>query len=508
MEGNVTSTSYNSNPIAVMRAKAQNPGVSGPLTTPADRRAGLPLSFAQQRLWFLAQMEGGNQAYHVSNGLLLRGELDHAALRRALDRIVARHEALRTTFTAIDGQAVQRIAPADDAHFPLLEHDIRLHRTPTGELQRLFELEANLPLDLESGPLIRGRLVQIAIDEHALLISMHHIVSDGWSVGVFIRELNILYAAFRQGLTDPLPDLPMQYADYAAWQRKWVEGEVFQRQAEYWKSTLAGAPSLLELPTDYARPARQSFAGGFEEMVFDPSLSSGLKALSKRNGTTLFMTLLAGWATILARICGQPEVVIGIATANRNRSEIEGLIGFFVNALALRISLDGSPTVSELLARVKSQTVAAQQHQDIPFEQVVEHTRPLRSPAHSPIFQVMFDWQNTPASTLTFPGLVVSPLPSPQHRVAKFDLRLSLQETNGTIAGGIEYATSLFEPTTMERFVSNLQVLLQAMIEDDSQLVGRLPLLSAAERHRLLYDFNQTTTDWSRDETAQELLAE
>jgi hypothetical protein len=297
-----------------------------------------------------------------------------------------------------------------------LEHELREHRAAQAELDRLMGMEASAPFDLEHGPLIRGRLIRLADDEHALLLTMHHIVSDGWSMGVLVNELSALYNAFLRGEDDPLPELDIQYADYAVWQRQWIEGEVLQQQAAYWKTALADVPALLELPTDHPRPAQQDYAGAFAEVVLEEELTAGLKELSRRHGATLFMTLLTAWATLLARLSGQQDVVIGTPSANRGRAEIEHLIGFFVNTLAVRLNLSGSPSVSELFAQARLQTLAAQQHQDIPFEQVVELAHPVRSLAHSPLFQVMFAWQNTAEGGVELPGLELSRLKSPPHR--------------------------------------------------------------------------------------------
>src|SRR5947207_175588 len=456
-----------------------------PAITRAARGERLPLSFAQQRLWFLAQMEGVSEAYHVPFGVRLKGKLDRGALRGALDRVVARHEALRTTFITVEGEAVQRILSAEESRFDLLEHDLRNCIDVRNELKGLIAQEVSTPFDLEAGPLIRGRLIRQAEDEHTLLITMHHIVSDGWSMGVLIRELSVLYGAFVRGEADPLPELSLQYADYAVWQRKWIEGDILRQQGEYWKRALADAPAVLEIAGDHARPGQQDYAGGWEDLVVDEELTAGLKELSKRQGTTLYMTMLAGWGALLGRLSGQQDVVIGTPVANRGRMEIEGLIGFFVNTLALSLDLSGSLRVGELLQQAKEQALAGQQHQDIPFEQVGEILRPVRSLSHSPIFQVMLAWQNAPEGRFELPGLEVKPLESAPRVMAKFDLTLSLREAGNRIVGGLEYATGLFEGTTIERYLGYYCRLLEGMVGDDEQEVDGLEVLSEVERRRV-----------------------
>ncbi|MGA3706605.1 amino acid adenylation domain-containing protein, partial [Ralstonia nicotianae] len=473
----------------VAQAIVRGRGRALPAITVADRSGPLPLSFAQQRLWFLAQMEGGSEAYHIPVGLRLKGELDEDALRRSLDRIVARHEALRTRFVAEDGQAVQLIVPAD-VGLTLEWVDLSTEEASEHQLGLLAEAEARAPFDLEQGPLIRGRLVKLGEQEHVLLITMHHIVSDGWSQGVLARELGTLYEAYRAGNADPLPALPIQYADYAVWQRRWLEGGELQRQGTYWEQALAGAPTLLSLPTDRARPAQQDYAGGSVEVIFDETLSAGLRKLSQRHGTTLFMTVLAGWSALLSRLSGQEEVVVGSPVANRTRSEVESLIGFFVNTLALRVEV-GSATVSELLGRVKSRVLEAQAHQDLPFEQVVERVRPVRSLSHSPVFQAALSWLNTEAMVLKLDGLTIEHLADESY-TAKFDLSLALREHDGRIAGSLDYATALFDRKTIERYLGYLHRLLKAMAADDSQEVNRIALLDEGERAQLLDSWNET----------------
>jgi amino acid adenylation domain-containing protein len=459
-----------------------------PPIVPVDRGGRLPLSFAQQRLWFLEQMGGLGSAYHAAQRLRMRGALDRAALRRALDGIVARHEALRTTFTAMDGAPEQRIASAD-VGFPLVELD--LAGRPEAELDRLMADEARAPFDLRRGPLVRGCLVRLADDDHVLLLTMHHIVTDGWSMGVLFDELSALYAAHREGRDARLAPLAVQYADYAAWQRRWVEGDLLREQAEYWTRTLAGAPERLELPTDRPRPAETDHAGAGFPVELDAELTAGLKALSRRHETTLYMTLLAGWAAVLGRLSGQDDVVIGTPTANRGRQEIEGLIGFFVNTLALRVDLSGAPTVARLLERVKERALESQRHQDIPFEQVVELVRPARSMAYHPLFQVMLDWRNAPRD-LVLPGLELGRAAGVERDTAKFDLSLSLWESDGRIAGSLTYATSLFDRETAERWMGYLRRVLREMVADDARGVERLELMPASERALVVDVWNRT----------------
>jgi amino acid adenylation domain-containing protein len=464
----------------------------------ADRSQPLPLSYAQQRLWFLAQMEGVNEVYHMSFGVRLVGKLDRRALGLALDRIVQRHEALRTTFVVADGEPVQRIAAVEDGHFLLRDHDLRQQANSEVGLRQLHEEEAHASFDLEAGPLIRGRLVRQGEDQYALLITMHHIISDGWSMGVLFNELSTLYRAFVRGEADPLPELAVQYPDYAVWQRHWMRGEVLAQQAEYWKTTLAGSPALLELPADHVRPADQEYAGAWSDMVLDERLTAGLKELSQQHGATLYMTLVAGWAALMGRLSGQQDILIGSPVANRRQGELEGLIGFFVNTLVLRTDLSNRPGVGELLERVKTQALGAQQHQDIPFEQVVEAVQPERSLAHSPLFQVMFAWQNAPRGELDLEGLKTMGLEMASHRVARFDLTVSLWELGERIAGGVEYATALFEEATIERYMEYWRRMLEGMVAGSGQIVDCLELLSERERHQLLYEWNQTDATYPK----------
>jgi amino acid adenylation domain-containing protein len=463
----------------------------------ADREQPLPLSWAQQRLWFLDQFDhAAGAAYHMAVALRLDGALDHAALQATLDRIVARHESLRTAFPGSAGAPVQHIAPAG-CGFALRNEDLRAldQEQQQQAVAALGAASASAPFDLASGPLIRGSLLRLADQAHILLLTQHHIITDGWSIGILVREVSTLYAAFSQGLPDPLPALPIQYADYAAWQRQWLQGQALQDQIDFWRTTLAGAPALIELPLDRPRPPVQSYAGASVAVHIAPELAASLRRLAQQHGCTVFMTLLAGWASLLARLSGQTDVVIGTPVANRQRSEVEGVIGFFVNTLALRVRFEDNPSVADLLAQVKAGTLAAYSHQDLPFEQVVEAVQPPRSLSHSPVFQTLLSLDNTPdGGGLAMQGLTLTPLALP-HVTAHFDLSLALTDAAGALAGTLEYAADLFAHGTVERLAAQFTRVLEAMVADAAQSIGDLPLMSPAERAQLLLQFNDTAVD-------------
>ncbi|MFC7519028.1 amino acid adenylation domain-containing protein, partial [Herbaspirillum sp. GCM10030257] len=463
-----------------------------PAITLASRADALPLSFAQQRLWFLSQMEGVSQAYHIPIGLRLSGWLDRRALYRALDRIQARHEALRSTFVLEDGKPVQRISPEDKA-FELRELDLRTHPDREAALEDLARQEAKAPFDLQAGPLVRACLIALADNEHALLVTMHHIVSDGVSKSILVHELSALYSAYIRMEDDPLAPLAIQYADFAVWQRHWLNAERLQAQCEFWKRTLAGAPAVLELPSDRPRPPVQDYAGDHVDLVFDKDLTIALQAMGERYGTTLYMTLLAAWSTLLARLSGQDDIVVGTPVANRNAPEVERLIGFFVNTLALRLDMSGTPTAGGMLQRVKARVLEAQAHQDLPFEQLVELVNPVRSMAHTPVFQSMFAWQADEDASLALPGLELTPLAAVSG-VAQFDLSLHLCLKDGKVTGEIEYATALFDRITIERFATCLRTLARAFASDGAASISRLPLLDEAERADLFAQWNAVET--------------
>ena len=474
----------------------------------ADRGERLPLSWAQQRLWFLDRLDpAASAAYHMPVALRLRGRLDRAALKATLDRLIERHENLRTRFVEADGSPVQRIAPAD-VGFALDEQDLGELAAQQRE-ERIAELgaaEARAPFDLAQGPLIRGRLLRLQDQEHVLLLTQHHIVSDGWSIGVMVREVIALYTAFSQGRPDPLPPLPIQYADYAVWQRGWLQGAALQAQLDFWRDHLRGAPALLELPSDRPRPPVQRYTGGRVDLRLTPALTAALHALSQRHGVTVFMVLLAAWASLLSRLSGQDQIVVGSPVANRNRGEVEPLIGFFVNTIALRVDLGGEPDTAALLAQIKAATLGAYAHQDLPFEQVVEALQPARSLAYAPVFQTMLAFNNTPGNNeLQLPGLSLEMLGTSRY-TAHFDIELALREIDGAIEGNIGYASDLFDHSTIERYAGYLVATLEGLAADAARPVARLPLMPAHERERVLHGYNDSAVEFPREALVHELF--
>ncbi|ORX93280.1 amino acid adenylation enzyme/thioester reductase family protein, partial [Basidiobolus meristosporus CBS 931.73] len=457
---------------------------------PVSRGAALMPSFAQQRLWFLAQMEDVSDIYHMPMALRLRGTLDRYALQGALNTIFSRHESLRSVFVTIEGQPQVQILSSDSG-IPMRVLELQGKQDLDRYVRDLSVNEAHASFDLEQGPLIRAQLIQLAHDDHVFLLTQHHIVSDGWSMGLLTRELSDLYTAFHNGLPDPLAPLTLQYPDYAAWQRKWLSGDRLQEQSEFWRNALAGAPVSITLPTDRPRPSRQSFAGARMPIRVDSHTTLALKRLSQQNGATLFMTILAAWSAVLSRLSGQDDIMIGTPSANRNHRAIEQLIGFFVNTLVLRVDLSGNPSGLELLERVRQFAVAAQAHQDLPFDQVVEITKPPRRMDQTPLFQVMFAWQNNDEGEVHLPGIVMSPA-EVTYDIVKFDLDLELYEENDEIIGHLGYSTALFEQSTIERHIGYLQTMLQAIATDAGQSVSSVNLLSSSEQELLLHTWSTT----------------
>ena len=443
------------------------------------------VSYAQQRLWLLERLLPCSGVYNSGQVLRLAGELNEAALSRALAEVVRRHESLRTHFVLEDGVPVQMIAPAVTFEVAAEEVVGATEQARTAAALALAQAEAQAGFDLARGPLWRVRLWRLAPQEHWLQLTLHHIVTDGWSMGVLVRELSLLYAAYREGSASPLPPLPVQYADYAVWQRQWLQGEVLERQLRYWREALAEVP-VLELPSDRRRPPVSSYRGGWVAFAVPAALTGALKQLSRREGATLFMTLLAAFQVLLSRYSGQEDVAVGVPTAGRSRPEVEGLIGFFVNMLVLRGDLRGAPAFTAYLAQVRERALAAYAHQDMPFERLVEELAPARDLSRNPLFQVSLVLHNTPAAQWQLPGLTVTRVEAVGSASAKFDLTLALTERDGALGGRFEYASDLFDAATIERMAGHFRVLLEAVVATPEASIARLPLLPAEERSQLL----------------------
>ncbi|HKG14117.1 MAG TPA: amino acid adenylation domain-containing protein, partial [Pyrinomonadaceae bacterium] len=471
---------------SVERAVYREYGLAALPITRASREESLPLSFAQQRLWFLHQLEPESPVNLLPAGVRLKGPLDTAALERAFGEIVNRHESLRTHFGEADGQPVQIITPAHAVEIPIVDLSAWPEDEREAEATRLANEEARAPFDLAAGPLLRIKLVRLGEDEHLALLTMHHIVSDGWSIGVLIKEVAALYEAFTEGRPSPLPPLPLQYADFAVWQRQWVRGEILEEQLNYWRETLAGAPPVLELPTDGRRQGTQISPVVSEPVVLSEELSRALRELSREEeGVTLFMTLLAAFQSLLSLYSGQDDIVVGVPVAGRTRVETEPLIGFFVNTLVMRTDLSGGPSFRELMRRAREVALGAYAHQDVPFEKLVEELQPERDLSHNPLFQVMFAMQSAPQAALELPGLELS-LVEIEHAVATLDLALILDDTERGIVGSIKYNSQLFSAAAVRQMVAHLKSLLRAVAVDPSQKLSSQALLSPAERQQLV----------------------
>ncbi|MGH2412160.1 MAG: amino acid adenylation domain-containing protein, partial [Microcystaceae cyanobacterium] len=478
--------------------KASGQGSSGLRPSniePVSRTKDLPLSFAQQRLWFLDQLEGGRSTYNMPVAVRLSGCLNVSALEQAVLEIVRRHEVLRTTFETVKGLPVQVINPHSVVRVQRVDRQALPQDAQFAEVQRLVVEENRRPFDLVNGPLVRVILLQLAPESYVLLLTMHHIISDGWSISIFIHELSTLYPAFCAGELSPLSELPIQYADFADWQRQWLTGEVLETQLNYWKQQLTGAPPVLELPADRPRPPVQTFRGSSQSFVLSADLMQQLNRLSQQSGVTLFMTLLAAFATFLSRYGGLEDIVVGSPIANRNRREIESLIGFFVNTLVLRTQLQGNPTFLELLTQVRQVALEAYAYQEVPFEQLVEALQPERNLSHTPLFQVMFVLQNAPLGQLELPGLTLE-LMELESVTAKFDLTLSMKESEQGLKGVWEYNSDLFEAETIERMTGHFQTLLEGIAAQPQQRIGDLAWLTSAECHQVLVEWNQTQVDY------------
>ncbi|WP_309730032.1 non-ribosomal peptide synthetase, partial [Chamaesiphon sp. OTE_75_metabat_556] len=492
---------------SIQQLQQQDWELSLPPILPRATATELPLSFAQTRLWFLDRFEPNSSFYNIPLTLRLVGTIDRSALAQSLAAIVDRHEALRTNFVTVDGVATQVVQP--EPNWSLSVVDLQHLAIAAQEIaaEELAQNHAIQPFDLTSDSLFRATLAILSETEHRLLVCIHHIVADGWSMGILLQELTLLYNTYGQDSTrqNPLTPLPIQPADFAIWQRQWLQGEVLQKQLSYWQQQLAGVPALLSLPTDRPRPAVQTFAGDHYQFDLSLALTQKLTQLSQEQGATLFMTLLAAFNALLYRYTEQSDIVVGTPIANRNRSEIEGLIGFFVNTLVLRTDVSGHPTFSELLLRVRSMAMDAYAHQDLPFEMLVETLQPERDLSHSPLFQVDFVLQNEPLAQVELDGLTVSQL-STANATAKFDLTLGMEYTATGLRGGWEYNTDLFDRRTIERLAGHFVTLLEAIVMNPQARISQLSMLTAVEQRQLLIEWNHTEADYPHDRCIHQLF--
>ncbi len=468
-----------------------------------SREEPLPLSFAQERLWFLDQLVPGSPAYNIASALRVSGDLDPALLERAFAGVVERHEPLRTTFGQRDGRGFQVIHPPRGWSVPVT--DLAGEADQDAALRRLAAEESLLPFDLTRGPLLRTRLLRLSEREHVLLLTVHHIVADLWATGVLVVEVGEAYRRLAAGDATPLPELPVQYADFAVWQREWLTGEELERQLAFWRQELAGAPPAIDLPTDRPRPPAESFRGASVAFAASQEVAAGLADLGRARGATLFMTLTAALGTLLGRYARQDDVVLGSPIANRQRPELEGLIGMFVNTLALRVRLEGEPTFEELLDRVRRTALDAYEHQDVPFEKLVEELRPQRDLSRHPLFQILFAMQNVRMAAIELPGLTLAPV-DVESATTKFDMTFTLFEAPDGLGGRIEYAADLFEAATLDRLTAHFRTLLAGIAAAPSTPVWDLPLLSEEERGQLLAT-GETPFTGSREVTIPGLFA-
>jgi aspartate racemase len=461
-------------------------------------RGPCPLSFGQQRLWFLNQLEPDNPAYNQPKALRLSGALRTDLLRQALTALVDRHHVLRTRFTAVDGSPVQVVGAHRLVELPLIDLSDVPAAECEAELQRQIVAITQRPFDLALDLMLRAALFRLGAEEHLLLLVTHHIASDAWSKSILYQDLAAFYEALAAGKPAVLPALSIQYADFACWQRQLMQGESLQSQLAYWKQQLRDAPPMLELPTDRPRPGMPGHCGAREPVALPPALSQALGALSQREGTTLFMTLLAGFYVLLHRYTGQDDLVIGSPVAGRSRVETERLIGFFLNTLVLRIRLAGNPSFRELLQRVRAVTLDAYSHQSLPFEMLVEEMQAERLRSRSPLHQVTFTLRNIPAALPEISGLKIREVDI-DSRTAKYDLTLLLTEDAGALRGWLEYDTDLFEAATIRRLLSHYQALLEGIVADPDRRLANLPLLTEVERQQLLVDWNCTEADYPKE---------
>lgn len=453
------------------------------------------LSFAQERLWFLDQLEPGSSFYNVTSALRLRGYLDVCALEFSVSEIIRRHEILRTTFPVVNGEPVQAISPAAPFKLPLVDLSPLDHDAKDIEARRLAIEEERKPFDLTKGPLLRARLLLLDENDHFLLFTLHHILTDGWSTTLFMKEVAALYRAHVDGLPSPLPELPIQYADYAEWQRETSQVEALDSQAAYWKKQLGGNLPVLDLPFDYPRPAFQTYSGATHAFALSFKLSNSIKPLGQQERATPFMTLLAAFKVLLHRYTMQQEIIVGTPIAGRTRPQLECLIGFFANTLVLRTSLSGDPTFREVLSRTREVGLGAYANQDLPFEKIVEILQPERDLSHSPLFQVLFGMQNISITGFELPGLTLS-APGLEGSTAKFDLSLDIWDEPDGLKGLFEYNTDLFDATTVAQMAIHFETLLESIADNPDQAISALSLLTAEQKRAVLALEEEATFDF------------
>ncbi len=503
----INSTDFSIEQEALLELLLAQEGIqSSPTQTIKRRAAGEvpPLSFAQQRLWFLDQLIPDSALYTLPAAFKLQGKLDREAFALALHEIVRRHETLRTNFVFVDGKPIQKIAETRQQALTVMDLQAIPAVERTAEVQRLIQEEIRKPFNLTSDALLRTILLQLGATEYIFLLTTHHIISDTWSENLFIQELSSLYMAFVQGKPSTLPALPIQYADFTRWQRDYLQGEVHNELIQYWKQQLENV-SPLELPSDRPRPTDPSYKGAQISWDLPAVLVQGLKAVGKQENVTLFMTLLAAFQTLLARYSGQEDIAVGSPIANRTLTELESLIGFFANTLVLRTDLSGNPSFRTLLDRVRETLLDAYAHQDLPFEQLVEELRVPRDPSRNPLFQVMFNMQNTPHTQFDLPGLTLQALPI-DNKIAPFDLILFVEEDENNLHILAEYSTDLFEEATVRRLLGHYQTLLEGIVEDPSRSLASLPLLTPTEREQLLVSWNDTATSFPPERCVHHLI--
>ena len=489
------------------RLRGERSGTGPPQIRKRAAEESAVLSFAQQRLWFIDQFEGETPFYNNPVAVLISGALRPEILDQTLSEIIRRHEILRTHFAEVDGKPLQIVSPAAPLQIPItdLSELNEAERRPAAV--EMAVAEASAPFDLSTGPLIRVKLIRLSSIEHVVLLTLHHTVTDRWSTGVLIREVATLYEAFRQGQASPLAELEIQYADYAAWQREWLQGEVLEEQLRYWRGQLGGKLPVVEFPSDRPRPAVQSFRGERGSMKLSAQLVESLTSLSRQEGATLFMTLLAAFQILLYRYTGSADVLVGTAIANRNRSETEKLIGFFANTLVLRTDLSGEPTVVEVLRKVREVCLGAYAHQDLPFEKLVEELRPERDLSRLPLVQNMLILQNQPMEKVELKDLTLSAL-DVSYESAQLDLLLNMIESPEGMTGSWIYNTDLFDAATIERMMGHYRMLLEGMVAAPEQKISTMPLLRQEEWQEIVVDWNGTDGEYDRSRCLHELVEE